>query len=271
MTLDEFVKHLKKGGEKEIQNSRPDPTKTSVIGVERDGGVQFDHIHLGKAPYTYTEHKTNVLKDSVGRSYFEITKFGADQMFLARILKGIMPVSDVVYNNGKFMSYEMPLGLIPKDAEEIHWKKKVQVYNFLLEFIFSDGDYHSPIGGNAAGTEDAIGLYDFDVFGSLFWKQPDIKKYTDGISNKHSNLNDHQFRTLCRELLSRLREVLGDEGGLAYLRAVLSNIRESSSETPVTIRNSPGNGIEEKTRSFRNEVLRRIEQLETFINKYNVD
>src|SRR3989338_3625190 len=143
MALD-FNKSGQKSFAERITDLESDPTKSSVVGVEHQGALQFYKLHK-RTDNPYIASNRRELKDAHGRSFFEINEHGADQMFLARILKGIMPVCDVVYNNGRFFSYAMLPELAHGNPERIPWRERLIVYDFLLYVVFDDADHYSSV------------------------------------------------------------------------------------------------------------------------------
>lgn len=248
-----------------IRDLKFDPAKASVVGVDRNGGAQFYRIH--QEHFNSYTRETSVYRDTSGRSYFEVTKFGADQMLLARILKGIIPVSDVVYDNGRFLSYDMPLASISKDTERTRQRSRMSAYNLLLYFVFGDDDHYIP-SHNVKALGNGIKLFDFVGFGEYFWESRKIRDSREnpaGINNPENK----QAKTILQVLLLRLRERLVGEEGLSYIRAILDNIKKASSEIPVTIRKAPGLDIATKTKSFRVAVLKRVIDLEKLISEHD--
>ena len=250
-----------------IPERQPDPTKTSVIGAERDGGVQFDHIHTDDNSLPYRNKETRVFKDSSGRSYFEISKFGADQMFLAKMLKGIMPVSDVIYQNAKFLSYKMPLNAVAKDAGEMNWQQRVRAYNLALDSIFGDHHHYRT---NIAVSGDTAVMYDFHLFGQQFWYESShIENYVRNLALGNDDLKNNSIRILYLRTLLKVRNMLDGETGSAFLREIVDHIKKISSQTPTTIQQAPGSDQDERIKSFRDEVLRRIDLFARMVDEYN--
>ncbi|MDP3965372.1 MAG: hypothetical protein Q8Q13_01065 [bacterium] len=264
MVFENSNKLLKESPTEKMTDSEPDPTKSSVAGVERDGGVQFDHVH--REEFQGEVKDTNVFRDNLGRLYYEINKYGADQMFLAKILKGIMPVSDVVYNSGKFLSYKMPVASISKDAGQMNFQERVDVHNLVLSYVFNDTDHHGLTGRNMNVSGNAFGLFDAHLF-SRFWDLWNTREYIRTHQDRYDLINKH-VKILCLGILTELHRMFGGEDGLAHMHAILDHIKKVSSEVPTTILNAPGSNEEEKTRSFRDEVLKRVAHLENII-KYN--
>lgn len=242
-----------------------DPTTASVVGVERNGGVKFDDIHLEEdAPH----RRTGVFKDSLGRSYFEINKFASDQMLLAKILKGIMPISDVIYNNGQFLSYKMPMNAISTGTEETSPVENLGAYSLLLEHVFGDFDHRVPVSHNVVIHDNAASMFDLHLFGEQFWLLGKINMKAS-VTVSEPLLINSRARYISREILSKLRSVLDGGAGLIYLRAIIKHIKNVSSQVPEVIKNAPGRNTDAKITSFRNEVLKRMKTLEEIINEHD--
>ena len=271
MALDGFIKGLKVVGKDRItypgQKPESDPTETSVIGVEREGGVQSDHVH--KEDFGAYIRKTNVFRDVFGRLYFEINKYGADQMLLVRMLKGIMPVSDVVYNNGKFLSYEMPFMSSSTETGKRHRQALTQAYDLVFSLVFNDDDHGMLADTNnlrELGSDHS--LFDLHLFGESFWGPVNMANRISFFKPRYG-LRKKEVRILCSGFLSKLRGMFDGENGFAHLSAIVDNVLKTSSVIPMTIVKAPGNGGGAKIKSFRDEVLRRVTKLEEIINKYD--
>lgn len=147
------------------KSNAPDPTKASILSPTAD------ELHGTET----NEYGNRVLTDDVGRHFHEIVKRPEDQMFLSRLLKGVFPVSDVVFTSvgdyGKFYSYEIPLSDIGSD--ESYDRQHAEVDCKILEIVFSDSD-HVPKGRwylgenineqNVRSEGSKTAFFDFSIF-----------------------------------------------------------------------------------------------------------
>src|ERR1700756_2985881 len=86
-----------------------DPTKSSVFPES------VRNLH----PVDANSYGRDIVQDDTGRMYHHIINSPEDQLFVSRLLKGIMPISDIVYekSTGKFYSYDVPEEHIEKDPK----------------------------------------------------------------------------------------------------------------------------------------------------------
>lgn len=105
--------------------------------------------------------KENHIYESEGDTYFELTKRGATQQVVVRMLKGIINVSDVVSlaENVKprFYSHEMSLDAIAAATSE----DESSIDILILKALFGDYDHTRRTSLNSRMKDDRIAYYDF--------------------------------------------------------------------------------------------------------------
>lgn len=219
--------------------------------------------------------KLETMTDRSGRKFYKIESHrnAPSQMFLSLILKGTMPVSDIVYiktknrPSGAFYSYDIPLENI--DAEyEYDAYKDVAADAFVLEYIFGESDHRTPDNRKRGAQKYQISMYDFEIFGKYFWKAENISQESIDmfvlLLNKKSLL----------KRLNDIRIILEGESGLIFLKNIVNYIKNVSGKTPYVL--SPNNPKVKKLLQenettdvitlFRDTVLERIVKTETLLN-----
>jgi hypothetical protein len=153
---------------------KSDPTKSSVISFD-SGKFKNRELDEPNCIETATDdfgRRFKALKSPTSLETF-LTD-GPDQMFLVRMIKGIIPVSDVVFvtnkkGSGSFYSREMPLDDIEDDSERSYGRDNVIVDMFILNMIFHDGDHEiNPRNWNMLSKESHFAFFDFDSFAKIW-------------------------------------------------------------------------------------------------------
>ncbi|HYC34751.1 MAG TPA: hypothetical protein VEC13_03390 [Candidatus Paceibacterota bacterium] len=230
-----------------------DPRESSIIGVR--GLEKVGQSEDGKA---------DRFVDKDGRVFYgEIKpdKHPADQMLTARILKGIIPVSDVVAvqtdEGVKFYSHELPLDKIK--PKEVSSTDSMESYadTLFLKFIFSDDD-HYPESLNMYSENTHHALYDFDE-ASDFWKKNfgrDEKNYVRFLSP--------QEKSLLIERARALEDRLKGKDGLAFLESVVESVRKEGNLESGMLKTKEGQKKLpfRQVKKLRDEIIRRAERLE---------
>jgi len=260
MAIDEFINHLKKSGKEKIQESHPDPTKTSIVVSPeeklKEAGRNLGHWRLGK-----------IMVDKLGRRFHEIAEGGSDQMLIARMLKGILSVSDVVNSRneagylGDFSSYEMPIADIEKDLQSPYSREDMHVAsNAVLWIIFHDFDHepdpgeHKPQNVNGI-DEDKIALYDLGHASRFFWVPVTVDlRITFG--------NMSESNKLCTlHLLKQMKERFSKKGkGIEFLRDILSDMKKRGAGIPEIISSAPATSGDDKLVFFHLVFMDRIDR-----------
>ncbi len=127
-----------------------------------------------------------------GERYYEVTSSPDVQEFLARLLKGIVPVADVMSitdSTGQVhtVSREMPLNDYPEENSV-----DVFVGEILLQVIFDDGDHSVEEDQNVVVNESGKGmLYDFEMFRDFHeYREEGLRKYIEDCLETYSIKNE---------------------------------------------------------------------------------
>jgi hypothetical protein len=209
----------------------------------------------------------NKIEDSVGRNFYggPYFKAGPNQMLLARILKGIMPISDVVYiknseNEGYFYSYEIPIGTEKTEFESF---KEGQVCVFILRYVFGDDDHIvSRDNGeycNTVNENGDISIFDFHYFKN-FWSFSDIDIRLLKLHLLNLDLNKNDL--LINKLDVLLKHISG-EAGFRFLSNIVNSILKINDTNLTVINEAPG---EDKIFAFQQEIIRRINLIKDVLN-----
>jgi hypothetical protein len=265
-----------------VKDLKIDPTITSIIppaSADIEQTEQNNSVHHGK------------FADSSGREYYRILQGPPqDQMLLARLLKGILPVSEVVYLSNVpeqidpkgrlFVSYKMPLGDIGSSQDQ-YGAAEVQQDIDLLHLIFADRDhtlYENEKPGsehnNLRSKDGRTVFFDFgdafripDEYG--FWGYDEQEKYNQlrtAMMHRRKTLTEQEHIPFLRERVEMLHKSLTGEHGHAFVQAIVSDIERRGTEVPRVIRTAPGKSTEEKVLAFQNEIEKRIEALRAGLN-----
>ena len=244
MRFDSFLPWKRR---KKEEPSPHDPTTSSVYL-----GSTSKLKRTGKIPLYGRE----VAQDVHGRFLYEIDRNPKDQMFLARLLKSVMPVSDVVYDSvrEKYYSYKIPL-----DAVESKWGNfggHSYADILILEYIFSDADHGGGSHNIVKGKDNKHALYDFELFGT-FWHYSPVD--TRHLSFLNSGTKE-EYDALIQRLASLKQHVSG-ENGRSFMRSVLNNMATMRGDAPHVFSKQTIRGVEIQptVEMFQDEVLRRID------------
>jgi hypothetical protein len=207
-----------------------------------------------------------VLGDRIDRKFHMIRSLPEDQLFLARMLKGIMPVSDITYDKHGFYSYEMPLERIDSESKPYTWEQGL-ADTLILDAVFHDDDHEISGKGpdwsftNGERRGDAAVFFDFENFGRRFWKPSRISE----LWTRRLFKDSPEARTACLDRLKDLRETFEGRAGLEYLKTILGNVRRARKETPRVIAKAPGSTEPERLKTFQEELLDRIDSFEKLL------
>ena len=254
--------------------SSADPTLSSVVGPRDREGVR----QIG----TWNLVGSQIIEDQFGRKYYEITSNASDQMFLAKLLKGVLPTSDIIYikesssntdqlnsKEGRFFSYEMPLDKMKRPPEAPKTLRfEAQAYRLLLAHVFSD--YDRKVWGktgmhNGRISDTGITLHDFADFANKF-------SYTESETERDERRNVdwsewvaycgnewEDTRNFLRHKCTELKNRLEGEQGLSFMKAVITNMQTQKVPLPTVLGDATSN---ESLFKFQEEVLLRISLLQ---------
>jgi hypothetical protein len=242
------------------ETPQPDPKISSVVGVD---GVQ----ELEVVDKIAKDKSLNIIGDDVGRVYFGGEKFksGPDQMLIARLLKGIVNVSDIVYvkdtDSPGFYSYKAPIDKVQHKEARDHSKEvveKAKVDLALLQIIFSDFDHIvneiQRINENFIYENGEYAFFDFEP--RNFWSI-----YATWDYSKYKELCEYRIKFIEKSRLPFFLEKVHEmkeriQSG--FFEEVLNSVRKytKDDESFFLLCNAPG---ENKVESLKNELLRRID------------
>lgn len=168
----------------EKHSNEEDPTTYSSLNPEK-GRFSIDESGL-------------VYTNTFGEKFHEITEYPLAQLFMSKILKGIVNVSDVVVIDNedatKFFSKEYEVAAINEGLRE----DEITADLLLLRVVFNDWDHDRYEGDNLAFDPNNKGYYfDFGRFGKEFFKH--ARKLPPNLSGEtmrilHSKLLDLRKR-----------------------------------------------------------------------------
>lgn len=233
-------------------NKRADPTQSSVFSNDDGSLILHKEQSLMENPKFI---------DNDGRIFFQIEtdKDGADQMLLSRILKGIVPVADVIIkmegDEPVYYSYKMPLEDIQRKPLASGDHPSVNRYMWILDKVFNDHDHCSDDSslansGNLSSDKGKYYFYDFDAFGRNFWAYF-IPSSVGGTLDKFSKTDLNYLHVY----LGQIRDRLAGQKGLDFLNDIVDNMKKFKAE-PDVIKNAHG---EDRVAVFQSEVVNRVD------------
>src|SRR3989338_7707290 len=258
---------------KKTERKEADPRFYSIRGYPKKDLGPEQKLGYGERLYT----------DKEGRHFYAIGEKASDQMLLSRLLKGVVPVSDVVYikdqDGGEFYSHSLfrrgkdALENVDKNFEVDYGLEELDVDILLLQYIFSDGD-HGPRGTPQRVTEfplqpegaysnidrqrDNFSFFDFHHFERHFWEESGKEFLHKFLKENLQKFNPHQKAFLTTRL-KQLRDRVTGEQGTQFLKDILSSIEKETGMRPKVITVAPG---ENKLSSLQEELTKRIEQIQ---------
>ena len=230
-----------------LEKSKPDishdPTQASVLPQS----VQDLEV-IGK-----NSKGRDVVRDSVGRKFHEIEYSPRDQMFLSRLLKGTMPVSDVIYKKetGKFYSYVLPTEYIKKSensGDELWADRRI------LDKIFTDNEHYR---ANTRSGEGWHILFDFNIVDEFWYHGFSPEEASYGIQR-----GSIQQLTVLKDRLSEVRKRCAGSDGLAFMKAILDSMAREGAGTPSIFEQQKDMDHKPTVEHFQAEIL---EAMDTFI------
>lgn len=241
---------MEEGFEKS-QRERFDPTHASLI--LRDDLTEERKINQG------TRDSLKVMLDKDGRRFYEIDSHPRDQIFLSRLLKGVIPVSDVVYDKKtkKFYSYEIPLERV-SEGNPLPYNDDRIAQVRILGWIFNDYD-HTTWGTNMNSTNNKHVFYDFEFF-KHFWDEVDWKPVR--------RLVQHGVEGVVKELFKHsqpLKARFDSEEGFSFIRSIVEDIEQRTGEVPEVIASK---GTKDQgTVLFHKELVQRLNTFEEILSE----
>lgn len=210
-------------------NSLDDPTKSSVLSSGQDN-----------------------------RRYWNIIDAPADQMFLARMLKGVLPVSDVVFDEStkKFYSYEMPVERVEKTADSSEYQAHMKADRLILALVFDDRD-HGVGKDHEQNMRSAKGAHVFFDFANVtdFWESSDPFRKESEINAAIDELYPRDKEALSQKA-SQLENAIKGSEGLDFLTAIVTNMQTIGAGLPSILKGKRGK--QEPLVAFQKEALKRL-------------
>lgn len=192
-----------------------------------------------------------VMQDVHGRVYYEIRGVPKTQMFLVRLLKGVIPVSYVVYDrkSGKYYSYEVPV--TEMELQNAHAKETA---SYILEYVFRDGDHDSHNYVSVGNMRHVF--YDFE-FVIDFWYP-----CTENVQKAFLDMGKDKRDALTRRLVVLKRHVSGEDGE-NFIGNILSSVSKIPGDMPEIFKERTVGGVKmhPTVEMFQSEVLRRIDAM----------
>ena len=206
-----------------VPNEIPDPTTFSELPPNTLEYVGVNESH---------QSKNAIYRDENKILWYEISKSVDQQMFLARLLKGLLPVSDVVHisPNSQFpkviyLSKGMPL----KNIKETHSSDESYAESTLFNIIFQETDRSGLHGGNVRSMkvgddEYKTAHFDFQSFAQNFFltkgESPEkIKEILVEEKDKFPQRFEHVYSKL-----KDMKKRFGEKEGLDFIRSVSESI-----------------------------------------------
>lgn len=264
-------------GKEIVDKLEPDPMKVSAVmgsGEQvKTVGTSWPHWREG-----------NVVEDTHGRRFHTIPS-GTDQMFVARLLKGILPISDVVFQKQKliqsipfikkkqFHSYEVPIKQLKEDKQHPYSGEEVlAASDFILHCVFHDYDHPASVKIENAQWNDEAGrvvLYDFDRIPKYFWTPlPDVDTRTPIWLRDKLRVMSEASKKCGLEFLTEMTSRLSvNEGGEDFVRTILNDMKRRGAGMPKVITAASTQKGEDKIAGFRRELLHRIEEARVILEE----
>lgn len=165
-----------------------------------------------------------------GETYYQINDDPKGQQVIARLLKGIINVSDIISvpnQNGeeKYYSWKMPLEKIEQNAT----KEIVETDQFLFKYLFNSYDHlfntSTNWANNARYEKEKISHFDFGEDAIYFLKNPEER---ESLMVKLKQKRPTAINDLKRKV-SELRSRFKGESGKNFLKSIID-----STGSPVT-------------------------------------
>lgn len=245
---------------------QPNPNLVSPLPAALEGVPPLDEAH---APSSPVRHEVR------GEVYWEILKWPETQQLITRILKGIMPISDIIRYQPdesrapRFFSKELRLS----ETEERAGPDEINADVFILEAVFRDDD-HSFFKDstqyqhhNLIRSGDKYTLYDFEAVRSQFFsaRNPlevqmlmiNLKKLTP------------ESKKLILQKLDLIQERVAEEKGREFLESVLANIQKPVTSLFSHFKKPSTSSLNEEQalRLFQAKLLSRIEETRSLVSQ----
>lgn len=204
--------------------------------------TSFEGVEMG------SYNPRNKIWDKDGSLWHELNNEGdedlphyqVDQMFLVKLLKGIMPVCDIVCvqdaaGERRFFSKEVPDFEFPRpefayDPIFIRPKISMTVEDFFLFYIFRDGDHfitypkqHNSVYKWFPYRLNIHSIFDFEGAVSFWSSNP---QFADFEEDKTFQSLTPDTKKAIAYYIEKLKGMYSGDGGLRHISAILKNIEE---------------------------------------------
>ena len=169
---------------------------------------------------------TRYRDESTGEIFFKITEAARTQFLVSKLLKGIIPVSDVVIvldtetNQEIFLSKEMDL-----DAGEVVTDISDQQADALfLELVFNDSDHNDDLRHNIRANKERTNhfLFDFGEADQLFGEEHAYRH--ESVDEEVLGIASFQVRKLLRTRIETFITSLNKEDSVDFIAKILAVI-----------------------------------------------
>jgi hypothetical protein len=178
-------------------------------------------------------NQSSLITDQIPEAIFhakEGFREGPDQMCLVRLLKGIIPVSDILYvkdkdGHGRFSSYEIPLAGTDNESG-LSTLDRAKMDEAILSIIFNDNDHASFSFDdkkeklNVMVDDVGYAFFDFEAF-AYFWRHNSFIQ--DRMQAVLVNCSSDQIRFL-HHRLDALIDRFDGEKGIEFITSVVSYV-----------------------------------------------
>jgi len=257
----------------------PEPNRSSVVF----NGNQEDLRKID----------VNTYEDAYGRLFVKPDghefRYAEDRILLKRILRGIVPVSDMVYiknlkGEGSFFRYIHQSITSRKDLylshhgygrDEEYSKERSETKPsrefladiLILKDIFMDYD-HELQRNSLAKDKDHL-FYDLEMFGGHFWYPDPIMGYRgrenniypifspENLKYKMDEMDDSTVEYVKIRILSLFERLEGDNG-LNFIEAIITQMMNTGMKLPRVVNIANGETVKEKVAFFHEELSKRV-------------
>jgi hypothetical protein len=219
--------------------------------------------------------QSSLITDQVPGATFhtkEYFRHGPDQMFLVRLLKGIIPISDILCIEGdagkeKYLSYEMPLNNISTNGA-LKPLAQAELDVLILDYVFNDCDHATPVSdqseverSNIMIGKQAHAFFDFEIFAN-FWSYKGVNK--EYLLRDFTKFSKVQAIFLASRL-DNLIERFSGAAGVDFIKSVAESVEKTTGDKITVIEKAlPVAGG--KTVAFQSELFNRLKKMKAFLD-----
>jgi hypothetical protein len=236
----------------------------------------FEGVEIGE------KYPLQKVIDKNGNTWYELDEgddgdmsyYQADQMFLTRILKGILPVSDIVCvkdKNGenRFFSKEIPDFEFPKpefayDKIYINCETSMTAEDFILFYIFRDSDHHihfpqhNSVYKRFPFRVNTQSIFDFEGAVSFWSDSSSFYGFVESVT--FSKLSESSKKAILY-YIDKLKARFSGDAFEDFVNKVDTEILNTTGESPWVLNKEKGRTVDK----YVNELLSRLNNLENKI------